>query len=189
MESLMTGQTGLAELLRAIAARKGFVLIFGALPFACFTAAVLLVPPSYQAQALLELLPTRQEGPLSDPLGTASVDAIAIDTEVNKMTAEPIARAAYAKTGAAYAATLTGLDMRQKIMGLLAAVGLRPCRDVPLWLRAVACPTTEIDNASVFRSFRDALIVEPIRGSRLLRLSFTATDPKVAAEIVNVYVG
>ena len=51
-----------------------------------------LVTPTYKAQAILEVLPERQPNAPANPVTSAAADAVVVNTEAQKVGAEPVVR-------------------------------------------------------------------------------------------------
>lgn len=159
--------------------------------FTLITLVVLSARPSYQAEALVEVSGSRRTIPGSEtvsPLGSEAETLLAtVNTEVARLSSEPVARSTYAQLSHDYTSAMRqGGPLAYVRRGLTYLCGTG---DGPTWLHARVCDLARADSSdsdeTAFRSFYRTLAVDPVRGSRIIRVTASAPDPKLAARIAN----
>jgi uncharacterized protein involved in exopolysaccharide biosynthesis/Mrp family chromosome partitioning ATPase len=192
----MTNSLGLPEIVRAAMMRRRLILGISTALFAFVAAAVFLVRPSYQADALVEVAGPRRAVPGSEGTTSAGIEAEAllatVNTEAARLGSELIARSTYAQLGDAYTSAREKGGLLAYLRRSLGSL-CKADRD-PAWFQFQVCghgpleAATPKSDATAFRNFYRALAVDPVRGSRLIRVMASAPDPALAARIANTLV-
>jgi succinoglycan biosynthesis transport protein ExoP len=156
-----------------------------------------LLPTTYKAEAILEVIPERQPNAPADPMTSAAADEIRLNTEAEKVGAEPVVRAVFAAWQAGQfgqaqdhrgrmrkAFANVGNWINERVGGLcvsglaIGVIGQRLCDQ----------GRSRGSDARAFFAFQSRLKVTPERDSRLIKVVFTAPDPQVAARVANAIV-
>lgn len=169
--------------------------------FLVFLLATLLVTnilqPAYKAQAMLEVLPERQPNAPAIPMTSAAADAVRLNTEAQKVGAEPVVRAVFkawdaGKFGPVHARTGKLHEAAVDLLGFLKGKLTVLCRTSGVFgsLTAIICEQTPAPNPKEARllAFKKHLRVTAERETRLITVVFTAPDPDVAARVTNAIV-
>jgi succinoglycan biosynthesis transport protein ExoP len=179
---------GLADWARAVWSRRGLVLILFVLFLGTGLGAAFMFPAVYEAQAVVEVLPERQPNAAANPLLSAVADTVSLNTEAGKLGAEPVVRSVFeqweagklgpvrANEGVLSSAMSTVKNLACGPSGLLGASGF--CHE----------PNEAEAAGRRFTAFRKRLSVDAERGTRLIKVSYSAGNPKAAAAIANAVV-
>jgi len=169
--TLMDRDAGLAELFNVVYRQKWLIIL--AVLASTLIALIVLqqLTPRYSAQALL-MIETRQTTiPNLDSVLTGLVaDDQGVRSEVEVLRSRGLAAATIRELG---------LDKDAEFNKTLRPPGL--------WSRMTSSDG-EADGSSlahVVDAFLERLAVEPVKGSRVISVTFTSTDPSKAAEIAN----
>lgn len=161
------------------------------------------IPPRFQSSATVMLDP-RQHTVIDIPQVVTPFrpDELAVESEIQVMLSQDLARTVIAATGVASSAEFNPAVERQQR-------GAEPADDTPLaglkagiggavqWVRdalgtADAPPSPERDvrrdELVMLQRFAKALEVRPVGRSRVIGVSFTARDPDLAAAVANAVV-
>ena len=185
----MSDRFGLSETLQAIVVRRTLILVVAFALFASVLAVTFMAPPNYVAAALVEVLQPQTDtiGPDRSATSDAAAMVATVNTEAATMGSESIARAAYAKVGEDYVASVR--SSAAKLFWFLrevCALGqtVRELREV-VGAASVCTPDPDRTDEKTFRGFFKSFAVEVVRGSRLIRVSASASDPALAAKMAN----
>jgi uncharacterized protein involved in exopolysaccharide biosynthesis/Mrp family chromosome partitioning ATPase len=157
----------------------------------------MILPVAYRAQAILEVVPERQPNAPADPITSAAADEIRLNTEAEKVGAEPVVRAVFKAWEAGRFGPTQGRtsEFRKMIdaFGNLIEEGIgRLCRSPSAGriFSPILCPEgANGDEEEVkFFAFQGHLKVTAQRESRLIKVAFTALDPQVAAKVTNAVI-
>jgi succinoglycan biosynthesis transport protein ExoP len=172
--------------------RRRIIVLFFAFLLTSLVAANLMTA-TYRAQAVLEVLPERQPNAPANPMTLAAADAVVVNTEAEKVGAEPVVRSVFKAWESGTFGPVSG--QKGEIKKLIArAEDLfgeqihRLCAATKI--DAQYCPdqnamTTEEERFSLFQRH---LKVAAERETRLIKVTFTAPDPDVAAKVANAIV-
>ena len=190
----MKSALGVPEILSTIVVRRGLIAVMSGILFSLVVAVMLLARPNYRADAMIEIIGVHQYLPGGQTQSTAGNDATLVltnvNTEVARLNAEPLIQLVYDKIGPRYTTAMHG-------SGPLAALrrGVsRLCSSslLPIWLRNAGCSSSIVGDATaggtkkiLLDDFAKVFSTEPIRGSRVIRVSANAPDPALAARMAN----
>jgi capsular exopolysaccharide synthesis family protein len=175
-----TSPISLQSLWRAVRQRWVTVIVVSALLFAGIAAYVLTLRPAYSAQSVVLLAPITEE--LADAPTTARVlattDPFFIRSETSIIGSDELSRAVIQKLNLAQTKEF------QPAPGLLEQLGIRgaPSRQAHPYLSA-----EELTLDQVLRGYEEHLAVFNDGRSKTVQIEFTASNPRLAAQIANAH--
>ena len=158
---------------------------------------VSMFPSEYRARAVLEVLPERQPNTPANPIASAILDNLSVNTEAKKVGADPVLRSVFLEWQAGKLGptgdTLGEFGLLVQELGSFARTIRRLLCPPHGFLTRVDIPactgTTKGDRQEAeFAAFQNGLSVDVDRGTRLITVSYSASRPKVAANVANAVV-
>ncbi len=178
---------------RAIWTRRRLIIVLFLVFLLTSLVVANLVTPTYKAQAILEVLPERQPNAPANPVTSAAADAVVVNTEAQKVGAEPVVRIVFKAWESGTFGPVSGQkgEIRKIIVWAedhLSEQIRRVCAATEIG--AQYCPDQNAMNTEEerFSLFQRHVTVAAERETRLIKVTFTAPDPDVAAKVANAIV-
>ena len=185
---------GVSDLLRAVWVRRRLICVLFSVLFLGGGFVVSLFPKVYQAKAILEVLPERQPNAAADPISDFVSDAVTVNTEARKVEAEPNVRSVFQEWEAGRLGPVMdnvgefgkiAASVRIIIDSVLEKFCTPGALATRLYLQVCQISSAVDQEGARFVAFRRRLTVDAEHGTRLITVTFSATNPQVASAVAN----